>query len=149
MQPPATRSAGSRQTCESCFTVDWLADNRILCLRFANTSRAAVDRAAADLKRELDCVPEGASFYLLLDLRQPNAVITPFGLRRIREIARYRPDVQLRLAVVTMDQLSLEIAKLSGRGTCLGDHCSHYVGVQEAQAVAWLLSGDTIALSSS
>lgn len=134
-------------TDENGYTITWLAAARVLWLRFSNTGRAAVDSAAAELQRRLDAWQCDEPLRLLLDLREDEAVISPHGLRRFREVTRYRPDVTLRVALLTEDRLSLEIAALARRGMCLGPRCRHVSASDERRALAWLLMGTTIAVT--
>ena len=120
----------------------WLANARILCYRFTETSRTTVDAVVEDVRAEMLGWDEKRLWRLMLEVRD-GAVISAYGLNRARDLTRLRPDVNGKLAVVANNVLTAQIAALALRGLP-NERRRRLVFANEADAVAWLLQDDKI-----
>ncbi|MBL8165153.1 MAG: hypothetical protein JNJ61_24440 [Anaerolineae bacterium] len=96
---------------------EWLAEKRVLSYRFHDLSPTIIDRWADDLAAELNAWPNGKTWRLMLDIRLHGGFISPYSLRRAREIASLRPDVPGRLAVLVSSKLAADIITMTIRAT--------------------------------
>lgn len=120
----------------------WLANEQILCYRFTETSRTTVDAAIEDVRAEMLAWARNRFWRLMLEVRD-TAVISAYGLNRARELTRLRPDVSGKLAVVTNNVLTAQIAALALRGLP-NERRRRLVFSNDVDAVAWLLQDDKI-----
>jgi hypothetical protein len=116
----------------------WLAENRILAYRFYDLSPAIIDRWAEDLTAELSFWQSNKTWRLMLDIRLHGGFISPYSLRRAREIAALRPDVPGRLAVIVSSKLAADIISMTIRATN-NTYRKRSVFSNEAIALRWLL----------
>jgi hypothetical protein len=120
------------------YTKTWLADGRILCYRLENTTIATVDAWARDLTQEMDSWPPGRPWRLMLDIRLGGNVVSTYALRRARDIARLRPELPGRLAILIGSRLAAQVIAMALRGAP-NVYRRRSFFVSEAMAVAWLL----------
>lgn len=120
----------------------WLADGQILCYRISEMSRSTVDVVAEDLRVELMGWDRTRFWRLMLDVCS-GTIVSTYALNRVREMTRLRPDVCGKLAVVTANVLTAQIASLALRGLP-NEWRQRLVFSSEADAVAWLLQNDKI-----
>ena len=117
---------------------EWLADGHILCYRFEDDKPATVERWAADYEAEISRWPAGYPIRLLLDVRHKYDRLRPSALNRGREMARLRPDVGGRLAMLTAGPATLNIIEMCLRS--FTNNSRQRRGFRdEAAAIAWLL----------
>jgi hypothetical protein len=120
------------------YTKTWLADGQVLVYRFENTTTRTVDAWAADLIQEFESWPPDRPWRLMLDIRLRGNVVSPYALRRAREIARLRPELPGRLAILIGSRLAAQIISIALRGAPnLYRQRSFFVS--EPMAVAWLM----------
>jgi len=123
------------------FTKAWLADRRILCYRFEDTAPLTINAWADDLIHELELWPADKPWRLLLDIRLNGAIVSAYGLGRARDIARIRPELRGRLAILIGSRLASQIISIALRGVP-NRYRQRDCFVNEAMAVAWLLEAD-------
>ncbi len=116
----------------------WLADDHILCYRFADLTTTTVDEWAADLTKELEAWSSLKPWRLILDIRLRGNVVNTYALRRAREIARLRPDIRGRLAVLVTSRLAANVISMA-ISTANNDYRKRQVFISETLAVHWLL----------
>jgi hypothetical protein len=120
------------------YTKEWLADKRILCYRFNDLRPATVDTWATDLTLELENWPSNQTWRLILDIRLRGSIVSAYALRRSREIAVLRPDLNGRLAILVASKLAADIISMAIR-TANNRYRQRSVFVNEALAIHWLL----------
>lgn len=116
----------------------WLAGNQVLSYKFYDLSPSIIDRWADDLSAELNAWPSGKTWRLMLDIRLHSGLISPYSLRRAREIASLRPDVPGRLAVLVSSKLAADIITMTIRATN-NTYRKRSVFNNEMIALRWLL----------
>jgi hypothetical protein len=126
------------------FNREWIADDAILYYRFYHTQRATIDICAADISRLLKNWPDYKPWRLLLDLRAPQVVTSAYALYQAREVARLRPAVHGRSAVLINNRVSAQLISFTIR-TLSNQHRTRLVFQEEAPAVAWLMETGTMA----
>ena len=120
------------------YVKEWLADEAILCYRFQDLNTATIDHWAHDLTAELTAWPMEKTWRLLLDIRLHGSIVNTYALGRSREIARLRPDLTGRLAVLVSSKLASDIISIAIRATN-NSYRKRSVFVSEAVALHWLL----------
>ncbi len=120
------------------YTKTRLADGRILCYRLEDTTTRTVDAWAADLTHELESWPSDRPWRLLLDIRMKGSVVSPYALRRAREIARLRPELAGRLAILIGSSLAAQIISIALR-RAPNSYRKRACFANEVMATAWLL----------
>lgn len=120
------------------YTKEWLNDQRILCYRFADLKTATVDQWGDDLADEFSQWAGKTPWCLLLDIRLKGNVVNTYALRRAREIARLRPELPGKLAVLVSGGLAGQVISMAIRAAN-NRYRSRQIFVSEALAVHWLL----------
>jgi|FLYN01.1.fsa_nt_gi hypothetical protein len=123
------------------YTKTWLADGRILCYRFEDTTTATIDAWASDLIQEIEAWTTDRPWRLLLDIRLHGNIVSTYALRRAREIAHRRPELPGRLAILIGSRLAAQIISIALRGAPNTFRRRSFF-VSEALAIAWLLEQD-------
>jgi hypothetical protein len=121
------------------YSKEWLSDGQVLCYRFQNLTITTVDNWSADLITELTEWPSDRSWRLLLDIRLRGSIVSTYALRRSREIARMRPELPGRLAVLVSSRLAADIITIAIR-TTNNAYRRRAVFVSEPLAVHWLVN---------
>jgi hypothetical protein len=89
------------------------------------------------LTDEFNRWPNDKSWRLLLDIRLRGSIVSAYALRRSREIARLRPELPGRLAVLVASRLAADIITIAIRGAN-NSYRSRSVFVSESLALHWL-----------
>lgn len=96
----------------SRLTLETLHDGRLWVFTFGRrtrdsqvSSRTVIDAWFNAMKKQMDLLPVGASWYRLSDFSQTDMNPSPFFVARIREISRYRPDLHGHSAYVIPQNL--------------------------------------------
>ncbi len=91
---------GQIQQLASRLTLEILHDGRLWVFTFGRktrdsqvSSRTVIDAWFNAMKKQMDRLPEGASWYRLSDFSQTDMNPSPFFVARIGEISKYRPDL--------------------------------------------------------
>ncbi len=121
---------------------EWLQEDRILCYRFFAMNNVTIDHWFKDLQAEFGEWPLERPWRLLLDIRLGGGLINTYSLRRSREIARMRPELTGRLAVLVASKLSHDIIAMAIRATS-NAYRKRAVFMHEAQAIQWLLETES------
>lgn len=116
---------------------EWLAGAQILCYRFLDLNKLTVDHWADNLIFEFTAWPVDKPWRLLLDIRLRGGIINTYALRRAREIARLRPELPGRLAVLVGSKLASDVISIAIRATN-NSYRQRQIFVHEAAAVHWL-----------
>lgn len=128
------------------YVKEWLSDRRILCYRFYDLSPVTIDDWSKDLTVEITTWPDERPWRLLLDIRLRGSIVSTYALRRSREIARLRPDLPGRLAVLVASKLAADIISMAIRVTN-NTYRQRHVFVSEPPALYWLIHEDTPSIS--
>ncbi len=121
----------------------WLAANQVLCYRFFDTERATIDEWFADVAKVKVNWNSECPLRLLLDLRADHAFITAYGRARALSLARLRPGLPGRTALLVSDRVATQIASLVLRQLA-ADHRERLIFGDETAAMDWLLRADTM-----
>jgi hypothetical protein len=127
---------------QQLYEKEWLSDRRVLCYRFRDMSPHTIDAWSNDLSAELTTWPDDRPWRLLLDIRLRGSIVSSYALRRSREIARLRPELNGRLAVLVASKLAADIISMAIRVTN-NTYRQRRVFVSETPAVYWLTHEDT------
>lgn len=122
---------------QQLYEKEWLADRRVVCYRFHDMSPRTIDVWSNDLSAELLEWPDDRPWRLLLDIRLRGSIVSSYALRRSREIARLRPELPGRLAVLVASKLAADIISMAIRVTN-NTYRQRKVFVSETPAVYWL-----------
>jgi len=122
----------------SGYVKEWLAENQVLCYRLYDLTIQTVDAWSADLSGEFSTWPSEKSWRLMLDIRLRGSIVSTYALRRAREIARLRPELAGRLAVLVASRLAADIITIAIRATN-NSYRRRAVFVNETLALHWLL----------
>lgn len=117
---------------------EWLASDAILCYRFSDLSPATVDEWSEDITLELAEWPPGKIWRLILDIRMHGNLVNTYALRHAREIARQRPELSGRLAIIVASRLAADVISMAIR-TANNQYRKRLVFVNEALAIHWLM----------
>lgn len=123
------------------YTKETLADGRVLCYRFADTTPATIDAWADDLIHELEIWPNDRPWRLILDIRLNGSVVSAYALRRARAIAGMRSELPGRLAILIGSRLAAQVISMALR-VAPNSYRRRACFVNESLAVAWLLEQD-------
>lgn len=124
------------------YTREWLTDKQILCYRFLDLNKATIDHWADNLIFEFMGWPDSKAWRLLLDIRLRGGIVNTYALRRAREIARMRPELSGRLAILVGNKLASDVISIAIRATN-NSYRQRQIFVNEAAAVEWLLKNDS------
>lgn len=116
---------------------EWLSNNQVLCYRFLDLNKATIDHWADNLIFEFTGWPIEKPWRLLLDIRLRGGIVNTYALRRAREIARLRPDLPGRLAVLVGSKLAADVISIAIRATN-NSYRQRQIFVNEGTAVHWL-----------
>jgi hypothetical protein len=123
---------------ESVFTKEWLADGRIACYRFVSTGSEAADTWFSEIVSLFSSWDSSRPLLLLIDLSQPDNVLSPEAIRAAREASQTEPNILGKTALL------IDSAAPAQNVNALVDHVlagtrARKIFDSEAQAVAWLL----------
>lgn len=123
---------------ESVYTKEWLADGRIACYRFISTGTEAAAKWYDEIVSLFSNWDRSKPLLLLIDLSQPDNMLSPEALRAAREASHTSPDVDGKTALV------IDASEPAQNVTGLVEHVlagtrERKIFGSEAEAVAWLL----------
>lgn len=122
---------------------EWLADGQICRYRLCSSERAWMDAWIDDVSRIMRSWPVERPWRLLVDLRAVTVVAGAYGLSQGRTIARLRPDLPGRVAILATDTFTTRLTSIALRALP-NDYRQRRLFADEAAAVAWLLRDGTI-----
>ena len=116
---------------------EWLADKKILCYRFRDTSPETIDAWAVDIASELSKWPTDQTWRMMLDISLHGNIVSAYSLRRARELSNLRPEVRGRLSIIIGSRLAAQVISLVIRSS--NSYRQRQVFASEASAIQWLL----------
>lgn len=125
---------------DSVYTKEWLADGRIACYRFVSTGTEASEKWYADVVDLYANWDRSQPLLLLIDLSQPDNMLSPEALRAAQAVSQVSPDVSGKTALV------IDSSEPAHNVTGLVEHVlastrERKIFGSEAEAVDWLLEG--------
>ncbi len=116
-----------------------LADGQVVCFRFASTGHATADQWFVDMHDLFETWDNNTPLLLLIDIHQPDNILSAQAMMRARQLAQFRPDVPGKTALLldpgeSAQNIELLIDKV------LSPTRSRETFTDEAAALAWLLA---------
>ena len=125
---------------DSVYTKEWLADGRIACYRFTSTGAEAAEKWYSEVVDLFTHWDRSQPLLLLIDLSEPDNMLSPEALRAAQAVSQISPDVAGKTAlVIDSEEPAHNVTGLVEH--VLEDTRERKIFGSEAEAVAWLLEG--------
>ena len=122
------------------FTVERLAEGKIIAYRFTDIFRPTVDAWAESIRTEYG-MWEHPVLRTLLDLRPAGNIISPYAINSARPLAQLRPELRGRLAILINNRIAAQIMSAAIRAN-LNANRRRLLFADDQSAMAWLLEND-------
>lgn len=123
---------------EDIFTREWLADSRIVCYRFISTGSEAAEKWYQEVVELFSQWDGSKPLLLLIDLRQPDNILSAEALQRAREASKRYPNVPGKTALLIDSASPAHNVSAMVEHVLVGSR-PRELFTTEAEAVAWLL----------
>ena len=125
------------------FRREWLADGRILCYRFVQTTKEAADAWYSDISAVLATWPEEHPLNTLLDIQASSRIIGRHALSRARQASFMRPSVSGRTAILVASPRLAQLISAALRSGLAPHTRDRKIFSDEPGTITWLLQGDS------